>query len=126
MSSPFFVSLRCVPVCAFDLDKGQAKQLFEDVQHTSDCRIDAEILGDAALIELVVLLQHQCIVEAVVPEEVVVCFTSLTLLELLQNLDFFQSTRRKSLSQVAKEVVDSLRGLCHLVFDPESGVVWIA
>ena len=87
--------------------------MLEDLQHASDRSLQREVLRNELLIKLVVLLFHQAIVIAMVPQEVAAIELLATrldirLLDLLQHLDLVQTALSQALSQVTQEVIHSL------------------
>lgn len=95
---------QCVPRRTWSkFDKDQAEELLEDVQHALNRRLKREIFRDFLLVHRVLLLDHQAIVESMIPEVVatiiLVLFASrfqVLLLKPLEFVEFGLSARRQS------------------------------
>ncbi|GKT45335.1 uncharacterized protein ColSpa_05515 [Colletotrichum spaethianum] len=115
-------------VLRLELNKDEAQQLLKDLEHAGNRRCDGEVLGNLVLVDAVFLLNHQAVVELVVPEVVVAVVGNppglgIGLLELQEVLDLLGATGRQAGAEVAQEVGDGFGGLGHLVLDSEGGVV---
>ncbi len=52
---------------AFNLDEDETEEGLKDVEHAVNSGLKGEVLGDLLLVDGVLLLDHQAVVEAVVP-----------------------------------------------------------
>src|SRR5690606_27849355 len=96
-----------------DLNKLEAKQSLKDAQHLFNGVHERKVIGNFLSIESIVLLQHEVIVESVIPEVVVVGIGLLGILQFKQLGLLLLSSRSQLFPQVAQEFLNLGLALCH-------------
>jgi hypothetical protein len=116
-----------------NLNKDEPEELFENIEHTLNSRLQREVFRNLLFINGKLILNHQTVIESRIPKIVVPiirCIQSsrfqVGILDLHQMLNFLSSTRTELSSQIIQKIKDRLGSLGHLIFDDESSVVWIS
>lgn len=89
-----------------NLDENKTKQLFEYLQHALNGRLQGKVLSDQLLIQRVILLEHEAVVEPVVPQivaaiEGLAARLEICFLELQQSLNLFVPSSSQTRPQVS-------------------------